>query len=158
MKFTCVSFSPLCFTVLFSFFFLFGCNQSASDATEAVSMLTAIDKWSIDRITVNDDTVLKDGKPVPSFDGITIDRYMSTITFEEDGLLVGDYNKGTAKTELKWKMVDDQVIISAMDSTVQAGEWMIDQSAIRPDAFVMYTSTQAYDFPNTTTVSLYYKK
>ncbi|WP_025761802.1 hypothetical protein [Dyadobacter tibetensis] len=133
------------------------CDKSAKTVEEASDRLVKHPVWHIDKISVNDRIVMKDGQSIPSFDGVQFDRYMSTISFNSDGTVRGNFNKGTAQTSLLWTKTTDHIAISSADTAARAGGgWKIELTSVLPNSFAMSTQTTAYDFPRTTNIVLHY--
>lgn len=135
---------------------LFSCDRPASTPNEAADLLTAVPKWKIEEIAVNDAVTFKDGKMTQQFGGVDFQRYMETVEIKKDGTFSGIFKGERKPFLLKWQTTDQQISIGAAEGSGQ-GEWTVQPQDVRKDAFTMKTRSTAYDYPRMTTIALKFK-
>lgn len=139
-------------------FFLFACQKGASDANQAKQRLLGVKSWAISEIYVDDVIRLKEGKLITDFGGVDFGRYMDRATFTKDGFFIGYFRGESIPLKLRYVIKSEYIVLSDANPAVKGGEWLIAPSGVAEDSFEMYTTTQAYNYPATTTVRLLFKK
>ncbi|WP_353720672.1 hypothetical protein [Dyadobacter sp. 676] len=135
---------------------MFSCDRPASSPQEAAQFLTAVPRWEIEEIAVNDAVTFKDGKMTQQFGGIDFQRYMETVQVKKDGVFSGVFKGETTPFLLKWQISDKNITIGAPEGG-KKGEWTVRPGDVRKDSFVMKTRSTAYDYPRMTTIALKFR-
>lgn len=134
------------------------CKKSADSPADAVVLLTGVNQWKIEEISVNDAVTFKDGKMTKQFGGIDFERYMETVELRKDGTFSGIFKGDTKPFMLKWRQTDKNVTVGAADAAAaKGGEWTIDPKDVSAEFFTMKTQSTAYDYPRMTNISLKFK-
>ena len=68
-----------------------GCNRPAENVDEAQARLTAVSKWQIQEILMDEAPVFKEGKHIPHISGVQFDEYMDWVRFLPDGTFEGHF-------------------------------------------------------------------
>jgi hypothetical protein len=134
--------------------FLVACHQPAGDVQEAKKILTAMPKWHIKEILIDDAPVFKDGKHLAHLSGIEFKVYMDWVRFLPNGTFEGHFKDSTDTKKFQWEVYEKQNVIALRDSVTKTGGWNVYPTAVFEDKFEMITRSTAYDPPHLTKVTL----
>lgn len=139
---------------------LMACNRPADDVKDAEQKLTAVEKWQIEEIQIDNAPIFKNGKHIPHISGIAFEQYMDWVRFDKSGLFEGHFNyKPVAVTEkFQWEAYPKQNVIALRDTVNKTGGWNIYPRMVYDDSFEMEVHSSVYDPPRMTKVSLRFKK
>lgn len=130
------------------------CRRSAEDIHEAQKRLTAVDRWYIEQIAMDEAPVFKKGTHLPHISGVRFDRHMDWVRFNEDGSFEGHFTGDSTTQFFQWKVYVPQNVIALRDSITKTGGWNIYPRNVYEDHFEMETRSTVYDPPRVTKLTL----
>lgn len=130
------------------------CQRSAKNVQEAQQRLTAINRWNIELIAMDEVPVFKDGQHIPHISGVQFDRHMDWLSFHPDGSLEGHFTGDDTTQHFQWKVYVPQNVIALRDSVTKTGGWNIYPRNVYQDHFEMETRSTVYDPPRVTKLTL----
>jgi hypothetical protein len=139
-------------------FALGACQRAASEVQEAQQRLTAVDRWQIQEILIDEAPVFKEGKHLPHISGVKFDVYMDWVRFTPNGAFEGHFKDSTNTKKFQWESYAKQNVIALRDTVAKTGGWNIYPRNVYADAFEMETRSSVYDPPRITKVTLRFLK
>lgn len=137
---------------------LAACNRPADNVQEAQARLTAVPKWQIQEIRMDEAPVFKEGKHIPHISGVQFDAYMDWVRFLPNGVFEGHFKDATDTKKFQWEMYPKQNVIALRDTVAKTGGWNIYPRNVYDDNFEMETRSTIYDPPRMTKLTLKFKK
>lgn len=137
---------------------LAACNRPADNVQEAQERLTAVPKWQIQEIRMDEAPVFKEGKHIPHISGVQFDAYMDWVRFLPNGVFEGHFKDATDTKKFQWEMYPKQNVIALRDTVAKTGGWNIYPRNVYDDNFEMETRSTIYDPPRMTKLTLKFKK
>ncbi len=137
---------------------LAACNRPADNVQEAQARLTAVPKWQIQEIRMDEAPVFKEGKHIPHISGVQFDAYMDWVRFLPNGVFEGHFKDATDTKKFQWEMYPKQNVIALRDTVAKTGGWNIYPRNVYADNFEMETRSTIYDPPRMTKLTLKFKK
>ena len=134
------------------------CNRPADNVQEAQTRLTAVTKWQIQEIRMDEAPVFKEGKHIPHISGVQFDAYMDWVRFLPDGTFEGHFKDATDTKKFQWEVYPKQNVIALRDTVAKTGGWNIYPRNVYADNFEMETRSTIYDPPRMTKLTLKFKK
>lgn len=134
------------------------CNRPADNVQEAQTRLTAVSKWQIQEIRMDEAPVFKEGKHIPHISGVQFDAYMDWVRFLPDGTFEGHFKDATDTKKFQWEVYPKQNVIALRDTVAKTGGWNIYPRNVYADNFEMETRSTIYDPPRMTKLTLKFKK
>ncbi|GAB2786328.1 hypothetical protein GCM10027275_33490 [Rhabdobacter roseus] len=135
-----------------------GCRQSATDVHEAQQRLTAVPRWYLEEIAMDEVPVLQKGKHLPHISGVRFDVYLDWVQFGPDGSFEGHFKGAESTQRFQWEAYPVQNVIALRDSVTKTGGWNIYPRNVYEDVFEMETRSTLYDPPRVTKVALKYRR
>lgn len=136
----------------------FGCQRPANDVLEAEERITAVPKWQIREILMDEVPVFKDGKHIPHISGVQFDKYMDWVQFKADGSFEGHFKDATDTQVFQWQADERQMVIILSDTINKTGGWYIYPRDVYDDHFAMESRSTVYDPPRLTKLTLKFGK
>ncbi|MEI7582338.1 hypothetical protein [Runella sp.] len=137
---------------------LTACNRPASDVQEAQKRLTAVPKWQIQEILMDEAPVFKNGKHIPHISGIEFEAYMDWVRFLPNGVFEGHFKDAADTKKFQWELYTKQNVIALRDTVAKTGGWNIYPRNVYEDHFEMETRSTLYDPPRMTKLTLKFKQ
>lgn len=134
------------------------CNRPADNVQEAQTRLTAVTKWQIQEIRMDEAPVFKEGKHIPHISGVQFDAYMDWVRFLPDGTFEGHFKDAADTKKFQWEVYPKQNVIALRDTVAKTGGWNIYPRNVYADNFEMETRSTIYDPPRMTKLTLKFKK